>query len=841
MSKSIFTWILFPLLLSSVAGLSQSSKQPVVSTYTYHPPSADKESWQRLNLWLSSSYTYAVLGMVHPDSSLIYASRSLGLSRLLIAAEGIENPHLIGESRWFDRQEPGTGRQQLSQAKGKDRVELMILLGAYYVSGHKRVPQYKDSIEYFLNNAVSESKKSGEKKLNRVARCLLVKLYAVLGDTVNCNTAFSELITECRSAGDRKTEARALMYRGMYTSLTPNTTITQEVVTNFLDRKIGYLNQAEKIYHELKDTEAEIVTLVMAGYLNGALSRWDEAYPIFEKALELQHSIGYPYTHYSTDNLALVTTAQGKFGEPLKYCMETIQTAEAARDSLGWALFYSRLGLLYSTDGQRQEESLKWMSKALRRYVMVKDPNVYQTLYNIVTTMIQVDGKEKEALDLVISTSKAVPPMNSSDSIFHHITFATGYMGVKQYKLAVQYALAADSIVNTAESESYNNSYEKTMIYATLGSVYFAAGQYAQAKKYLELDLNHSSRPVILLNDLETYKQMIFIDSVFNDAPSAVEHYRKYTQLVDSNFRASKIRQAEELQVQYQTREKQDSIALLHQEAKLKQVNLKQATLTKNVTIGGAIAAILIAGLLYRQNRLKQKNNNVITQKNEQLQHYLTEKEWLLKEIHHRVKNNLQIVMSLLNSQSAYIDNEHALTAIHDSRHRVHAMSLIHQKLYGSENVSSIDMSFYIRELVSYLSDSFDTGQRIRFEYDIEPLELDVSQAVPLGLILNEAITNSIKYAFPGGRNGVIAISLSPTAPDHYLLSISDNGIGMPPGFNNKKPGSLGMSLMAGLSEDLDGHFAIENNNGTTINISFVHDLSVKRHDTMAASFVSNN
>ena len=105
--------------------------------------------------------------------------------------------------------------------------------------------------------------------------------------------------------------------------------------------------------------------------------------------------------------------------------------------------------------------------------------------------------------------------------------------------------------------------------------------------------------------------------------------------------------------------------------------------------------------------------------------------------------------MSLLNSQSAYIDNEPALTAIHDSQHRVHAMSLIHQKLYNTENVSSIDMSSYIRELASYLRDSFNTGQRIRFEFDIAPLELDVSQAVPVGLILNEAVTNSIKYAFP--------------------------------------------------------------------------------------------
>ena len=142
---------------------------------------------------------------------------------------------------------------------------------------------------------------------------------------------------------------------------------------------------------------------------------------------------------------------------------------------------------------------------------------------------------------------------------------------------------------------------------------------------------------------------------------------------------------------------------MLTQQNSLQQANLQQANLIKNVTIAGISLAFIIIGLLYRLYRQKQKSNKVITQKNGQLQHFLTEKEWLLKEIHHRVKNNLQIVMSLLNSQSAYIDNEPALTAIHDSQHRVHAMSLIHQKLYNTENVSSIDISFYIRELVSYL------------------------------------------------------------------------------------------------------------------------------------------
>jgi two-component system, sensor histidine kinase PdtaS len=197
--------------------------------------------------------------------------------------------------------------------------------------------------------------------------------------------------------------------------------------------------------------------------------------------------------------------------------------------------------------------------------------------------------------------------------------------------------------------------------------------------------------------------------------------------------------------------------------------------------------------------------------------------------------------MSLLNSQSAYIDNEPALTAIHDSQHRVYAMSLIHQKLYGSENVSTIDMSLYIRELVSYLADSFNTAQRIRYVLDLEPLVLDVSQAVPLGLILNEAITNSIKYALPDGRSGVISVVLLTITSNEYLLNISDNGIGIPSNVNNKKPGSLGMSLIAGLAEDLEGKVSIENNNGTTIKIVFVHDKGIKRPVTLTERLTTTN
>ena len=174
--------------------------------------------------------------------------------------------------------------------------------------------------------------------------------------------------------------------------------------------------------------------------------------------------------------------------------------------------------------------------------------------------------------------------------------------------------------------------------------------------------------------------------------------------------------------------------------------------------------------------------------------------------------------MSLLETQSAFLEND-ALQAVHDMKHRVFAMSLIHQKLYLRGNVTSIQMGTYIPELISYLNESFDT-RSIRFDVDIDELTLNIGQAVPLGLILNEAITNCIKYAFPDKKDSLIRISIKKLSDTSYRLQVADNGIGLPnPGL--EKTGSLGLRLMKGLSEDIGGTFTIETKDGVTIRVLF--------------------
>jgi two-component sensor histidine kinase len=214
-----------------------------------------------------------------------------------------------------------------------------------------------------------------------------------------------------------------------------------------------------------------------------------------------------------------------------------------------------------------------------------------------------------------------------------------------------------------------------------------------------------------------------------------------------------------------------------------------------------------------------------INQTNLQLQQLLDDKELLMREIHHRVKNNLQIVMSLLNTQSSFLESGTALTAIRQSQQRIHSISLIHQKLYQSNSFTRIEMSGYIHELIDYLKDSFNVDQRISFVTQLDVVYLDVTQAVPLGLLLNEAISNALKYAFPNDRTGDITVTLQRKVSDQYTLSISDNGIGWPPGFDPQDVKSLGMSLMKGLSKQLNGNLEISNGTGLRIRLIFKVDV----------------
>ncbi|HDQ45206.1 MAG TPA: PAS domain S-box protein [bacterium] len=206
----------------------------------------------------------------------------------------------------------------------------------------------------------------------------------------------------------------------------------------------------------------------------------------------------------------------------------------------------------------------------------------------------------------------------------------------------------------------------------------------------------------------------------------------------------------------------------------------------------------------------------------EQIRKDLEEKTILLKEIHHRVKNNLTVISSLLNLQVKKIKTkQQAIEAFGESRDRVFAMALVHEKLYQSENFAHVDMHSYLNDMVRQLSSIYRISGNIRLRLEIENAVIDLNRAIPCALILNELITNAFKHAFPPDRSGEISMVFRPCGNEAYELIVSDDGIGLPAGFDPESSDSLGLHLIRLLTVQINGECTIGRDRGTSFRIRF--------------------
>ncbi|NYB52316.1 MAG: PAS domain S-box protein [Methanobacteriaceae archaeon] len=205
----------------------------------------------------------------------------------------------------------------------------------------------------------------------------------------------------------------------------------------------------------------------------------------------------------------------------------------------------------------------------------------------------------------------------------------------------------------------------------------------------------------------------------------------------------------------------------------------------------------------------------------EELKKSLNEKEMLLKEIHHRVKNNLMIISSLLNLQSRYIKDKESQDIFKESQNRARSMALIHERLYQSTDLKRIDFGDYIRTLSQELFRTYATGKgNIELKLQVEDVFLDINTAIPLGLIVNELLTNSLKHAFPQEREGEIMVSLI-SEDGFYFLIVKDNGVGIPEDFDYLNAGSLGLQMVNSLTQQIDGEIELIRSGGTEFKIKF--------------------
>ena len=227
--------------------------------------------------------------------------------------------------------------------------------------------------------------------------------------------------------------------------------------------------------------------------------------------------------------------------------------------------------------------------------------------------------------------------------------------------------------------------------------------------------------------------------------------------------------------------------------------------------IGAQIAGAIANAQLYA----RQKDAE------ERIKASLGEKEVLLKEINHRVKNNLQIISSLLSLQSRDIQDERTLRSFQVSQDRIKAMALVHEKLYQSDGLSRIDFGEYIKSLADDLRSSYGLhSQNVKLKLDVDEIRLGVDTAIPCGVIVNELVSNSLKHAFPGDRSGEIVISFR-EVDGQYTMTFKDDGVGIPEDLDISRPSSLGLTIVNALTGQLGGAIDISRNGGSEISITF--------------------
>lgn len=703
----------------------------------------------------------------------------------------------------------------------KNLVSNLLVIARYFLyNGDK-------ACEGYINSALSLSEKLSDNDGLIRSMCLKAAfLKNIKSDACSADKILAQAISLSRKLRLTESEAYAYYTKALWFNLAidRNTEFSEE-----------YCTKARNLYKSSGNmiNEAYMVKCLADYYYNHF--KLGESLKELLVVLELYKKADYQFLHHTYYLIGTVYNAMGNYSEALKYGLLTIKSAEQNKVEDDICLFYFFVGQVFMSLKQ-QTDALAYFS-----YVLEKTDSHGTGFYTkrivayIISTILIKKGKPEEAIQLYKKTM-AEDPVDIESVQYSMDEYYLG--GI--YSLLKQYD-KAEKLFLHMQTHAQEDPYFHLLTLFALGKFYIGQGKFEKAREYVDKARVHKfvkSRTDSIVLSLQQFQ----VDSASGNYLSAIRHYQIYKGLNDSMFNEKKSNQIASISIQYETEEKEQKINILTAENREQKAVLEKRVFERNVFTAGAIMLLLLLLLSINRYKIKQRANKqlqeqqeVINKKNEILNCLLEEKEelleskdkliqekeWLIKEVHHRVKNNLQMISTLLYSQSTYLRDDAALAAINESQQRIHAISLIHQKLYQSDNLQLVNMKSYVHELVDYLKESLDTKQDVEFNVEIDAFEMGVSKAIPLGLILNEAITNSLKYAFTKDKRKIISILLLHKEDETTLLLIKDNGKGMPADFDPLQSDSLGINLMQGLSSQINAEFSIKNENGTIISLEF--------------------
>lgn len=501
-------------------------------------------------------------------------------------------------------------------------------------------------------------------------------------------------------------------------------------------------------------------------------------------------------------NLGYVYERRGDLGQAFDYAAKTLKNGETFGDQKAMAMAYSDMSNLF----WKQNKFEIGLEYGLKSIAIFEERGINDLDYDFT---LHVVGNNLVELNRLVEAEKYFQKsIKIGEKYGFYNNLSDTYIALSElYTQKGDFERAGISGKEALKyAELLENDFMIMRSYLSLGKAGNSAGKFLEAADYLEQSIQVAS---------PDFGDKYYLSMVYLELSNALEGSQQYAKALDASRTYDQLRQEvftdktnqkiTFLQTQMELAQKESTIKL--QEFKLARNKILQILIL-------TISAILVVFLfvLYRIFLRKKKYSKLLENKN-------LEKEFLLKEIHHRVKNNLETISSLLSLQSSKIESKELQEIMEETQNRVHSMGMIHKRLYQGENMKSIEMKDFFESLGNYIIDTFDASERIRFSSPMDPIELDVDWAIPIGLIVNELISNSLKYAFPEKCVGEIIVRLM--EKESYLyLTVSDNGIGM-----SETPEILGSGfgseLIRLLTMQLEGKMTLITQKGTEVSFEF--------------------
>ncbi len=589
-----------------------------------------------------------------------------------------------------------------------------------------------------------------------------------------------------------------------------------DVVENNPDTVVLLCNQALRFAVNIKDSAHHARIYQNLGIAYDIKNNLDSGLFFLNASRDIYKRMGLPLKEsFILNDIAIAYHYRGIYEVALRKYYEALALRQQGNDKKLLAQSYNNIGLLYRAK-KDYSNAIRFLHHSLQ---LKKDINDVQGIINTnlnIGSCFQFSKNYDSAFYYANVTEALAIQYQKPDDI----TGAVGNKG-SALKGMKKFSAAEPLLIRSLKEarESNNTSIILTSLQG-LGDIYFEQQQFDKA-------LEHYKKGAAMAGESGRWKEQlaVFYENMANCYASlkqfdeAYTCSRNYKSLQDTLLNEENSRHINEMNVLYETEQKQKQISQLNEDVTKGNIANRQSIKERNYLLLSSLLLLALLVVIFISYRNSRRKTTRLNEQNSVIEKALEDKEVLLKEIHHRVKNNMQIVSSLLDLQSISIKDSQAAEAMKEGKNRVQSMALIHQNLYQHDNLKGINAREYIGQLLMHLKDSYNvTAASVKITTKIDDLNIDVDTMIPIGLMMNELITNVFKYAVPQTSNPELDIALQQKDNTLYL-KVKDNGPGFEDTDGIKTTKTFGLKMVRAFAQKLKATISVENNKGALVEL----------------------